>query len=103
MINGRLIILKPDGSKIESYMLTPPTLEMLQGFVGGYVERVPYFDKYEEEECVAYCDEEGKMKNYAFNGAATAAWFNNNEGVTIRDFLVGDIVILQGQAMRGWT
>lgn len=58
-------------------------IELLQGLVGGYVERISnqHFD-------LAFCDEEGKLKGKARNDVATKL-------LEIReDHLVGSVVLL---------
>ena len=76
-------------------------LEDMQKLVGGYIETVPYFDTYEGEPCIAFCDEEGKLKGKARNITATDAWYYGlmSRGIPVEpfsDYLVGDILIVQG-------
>lgn len=76
-------------------------LPKLQELVGGYIETVPHFKEYEGEKCVAFCDEEGKLKGHKINAEATKIWYNQPEMVKLgdrrfQDYLVGVVVIVQG-------
>lgn len=71
----------------------PPTLEELQAIVGGYIEVVPGFLTYNGELCIAYCDEEGSLKNKARNERASALW---REQTKRTGSLRGDVAILYG-------
>ena len=57
------------------------TLEELQGFVGGYIEMIPYTRP------VAYCNEEGRLKKLPFNTVAS---------IQFDQILCGDVI----QTMR---
>jgi Domain of unknown function (DUF3846) len=80
-------------------------LDNLQTAMGGYIERVPFFDKYEGKPCVAFCSEEGKIEHMQPNYPATLAWVHalrvqgktlgTNDGRMV-DFLVGSIAIVTG-------
>lgn len=94
-----MTVLKVDGT-VEVTEPDSVSLEDVQKGVGGYIEAVPYFDVYEGEECQAWCDEEGKIKNYPMNEDATKLWYRIM-GVRGGDYLVGDIVILTGQHVLG--
>ena len=81
-----VVVITPDGeapkvSKVDK----KPDLDELQELTGGYIQIVPnkWFDE-------VYCDEEGKLKGYAPNWAATKLL----EIDTSFDVLVGTIVIL---------
>ena len=91
---------------------SPPALAVLQETVGGYIERVPFFDCLPEsaalpkdyvQPCVAYCNEEGKLNGLPVNITATRMWANvlmcagRIETVDeIGDVLVGTIIVLWG-------
>lgn len=93
---GKVILIKTDGTVTETEQDKSPSLEQLQEMVGGYIEVVPMFNDHRGEECVVYCDEEGKIKNKRYNQTATEWW---NDCNTIGgDALVGDVVILVGDA-----
>ena len=73
-----------------------PQLKDLKEIVGGYVELVPYFNSYEKEYCIAFCDEEGKLphKKLPRNNVATILWYSVAGMRT--DYLVGPIAIVVG-------
>ena len=74
-----------------------PGLEALQEAVGGYIEVVPRFTKYKGRKCTALCDEEGKLKGYEVNLAATNEWWEQCPFIIGQDELVGDIAIVYGK------
>lgn len=77
------------------------SLPLLQKWVGGWIECVPHFTKYNGDECVAVCDEEGKLKHYPVNQLASQEWYKQI-GVSGGDFLVGPIVVLTGKHLEEW-
>jgi len=100
-MHGMAIIISPAGEFTEHHLTEPPSVPRLQEWVGGYIERVPLFTSYTQEdrtfECVTYCDEEGKLKGKHRNPEATALWMIAALPHSITpDFLVGDVVILFG-------
>lgn len=115
MIGRSYLYLPGDERPIVSEWNKPPTLQFLQTAVGGYIEAVPGFDTYlppdvsEEgfEACIAYCDEEGKLKGTPVNETATFLWdqalkrkrpYGIIDPVTRRvsDVLLGPVIILVG-------
>jgi Domain of unknown function (DUF3846) len=97
-MKGTITIFRPDAVISEQRKLdAPPGLEVLHELVGGYIERVPLWPKYEGQPCVALCDEEGKLKNYPVNMAATQAWRRVAPAFT-DDVLVGTVVVLTGDS-----
>lgn len=95
-MQGEMIIITTDGNVTTVPYSKKIPLEHLQKAVGGYIERVPLWDKYEGKDCVVYCDEEGKLKGKPMNQQATIAWFHAMEVGRHDDYLVGDIIILTG-------
>jgi hypothetical protein len=71
-----------------------PTLEDVQGLVGGYIERVLCLTIQhgwvEADSFQMWCDEEGLLKEKLFNPVASA--------IAGRE-IVGDVVILTGNAI----
>ena len=66
---------------------------------GGYIETIPYFETYEGQACVAFCNEEGKLNDLAFNLPATVLWHKVlRSDQRYRDQLVGPIAILTGDS-----
>lgn len=90
-----LITIKIDGTEDRITVDDVPTLDQMQSAVGGYIETVPYFERFEGKPCVAFCDEEGKLKQKPINEKATMKWAQHFDG-PIDDVLVGDIFIITG-------
>jgi hypothetical protein len=100
-MQGRMIVLRVDGT-VEAKDLKQASgiLSDLQGAVWGYIETVPAFDTYRDEDgrlhaCVALCNEEGKLKQLPVNERATILWRGQ---CATSDTLVGDVVVLYGDA-----
>ena len=92
---NRMVVLKTDGTvEVTDKLDTVPPLDVLQKGVGGYIETVPFFNKYEGKQCKAFCNEEGKLHNLPLNEHATALWVEQVGSVS--DVLMGDVVILSG-------
>ena len=94
-MEGKMTIIKADGTIDETNLVTTPSLETMQAAVEGYIELVPWFDTYEGEPCVAFCSAEGKLNDLPINVTATEAW-HGSIGHLCDDVLVGDIVIFTG-------
>jgi uncharacterized protein DUF3846 len=60
------------------------TLEELQGFVGGHIEKVPNTAR--RGKPIAYCNEDGRLKDLPFNPSASTIF-----GI----ILVGDVIQVQ--------
>lgn len=74
---------------------TNPPLDVLQKIVGGYIEAVPHFDRYGDRECVAFCNEEGKLNHMPMNARATYLWYACLAPQPfVPDALHGDVVIV---------
>jgi Domain of unknown function (DUF3846) len=100
---GKVTIIYDNG-EIMSAPATSLSLEKMQEMVGGYIERIPHFDEYEGERCVALCDEEGKIKGKTINIEATKLWYEQPRikylgGTRFMDQLVGAVVIIQGDEL----
>ena len=95
-MRGLLTIIQVDGAVSSEELAAPPALEELQRGVGGDIELVPYFTKYEGKPCVAFCDEDGKRKGLPINDHATALWHALVAALRGRDVLVGPVVIVSG-------
>lgn len=82
-------LIKVDGTKVE---ITQDTfsLEDLQNFVGGYIQRIQLFDGR-----AMYMNEEGKFANLSENKEAT--FLCDLSGIAMDDFVVGDVIILSEQ------
>jgi hypothetical protein len=91
-----MVVIKPDHSITSEKLLSIPELEQLRSGVGGSIEIVPRFIKFIKRDCVAFCDEEGKMKGKQFNLLAHTFWEACVGRKIVEDHLVGDIVIIVG-------
>lgn len=93
---GDIVQIHPSGMfEIHS---CPPTLKNLQALVGGYIEVVPGFNEFNKIPCIALCDEEGRLKQSSLNNRATIEWARCTKYSPT--YLVGDIVILTGDAKK---
>lgn len=93
-----LIILRADGTDEVTAQIEPPSLDQLQAAVGGYIERVPGFDRFDDKPCLAFCHEEGKLRGQRFNSLATSFWYASVGFAAMDDALVGDVVIVRASA-----
>lgn len=91
-----LIVIKSTGEIIRQPIDKTPSLGTLQNAVGGYIQMLPLFETFEGEDCVAFCNEEGKLEGLPYNEAATKFWTLAAD-IVLDDFLVGDIVIVTGK------
>jgi hypothetical protein len=117
-MRGQGTIVRVSGRQEVTYFDTARTpLEYLQEAVGGYIELVPNFttvrlddDHADPVPCIVFCDEEGKLNRKPINVEATRMWDmalrrlpSHPNGLTgpdnyLTDYLVGDIVIITGDA-----
>lgn len=95
-MKGTLTILKADGAVERIDLDRSPTLKELQSAVGGYIQIVPAFERFEGHPCIVICNEEGKLDLLPFNSEATAAW--QEIAGPHDDFLVGDVIVCTGDA-----
>jgi hypothetical protein len=94
-MKGQAIIYHTDGSITTTELTASPDLEFLQQAVGGHIEVVPYFDRLGDKPCVAFCNEEGKLKGLPINTHATLLW-GDAVGVQPNDVLCGDVLVITG-------
>jgi len=93
-MTGDLTVIRTDGT-IETIGLSkPPSLELMQEHVGGYIELIPHFKRYEGKPCVAFCDEDGRRKQLPPNAAATKLWAAQCAWSV--EWLVGNVAIITG-------
>lgn len=117
MSPGHLIAVRADGT-VEIWPLdAQPKLEVLKDIVGGYIEAVPWFDRlmghgvpalaemFKNEPCLAFCNEEGKLKGLPYNDLATRLWWTAlrrrdmsllHQG-RMTDTLCGNVAIATGE------
>jgi len=105
-MRGTMTVIEPESVSV-THLTAAPDLEVLQSAVGGWIEQVPGFTSFLDVEtkqrvaCVAFCNEEGKLKGLPFNGLATLAWISaiHADAFTVYpDNLVGAVVVLTGDA-----
>lgn len=106
---GTMRVLAVDGTVTETPYDSDPPLVDIQKAVGGYIEKVPYWDflspSAKDQPCVVYCNEDGKVMGLPVNDPATSAWaavcveqglVPSEEHLRSRDHLVGPIVVVFG-------
>lgn len=80
----KAVIIEPNGNiyirNVEDAEINP--------LVGGWIEFIPF-----GKDAVAYCNEEGKIKNLPRNPLATRLALQRKVGLHQFDYLVGTIVI----------
>lgn len=69
-----LTVLHPDGTSTATEYEKSQQLEVLQKAVGGSIELIGGFNRFNGRACQAYCNEEGKLDGLAPNLKATALW-----------------------------
>jgi hypothetical protein len=92
----KLVIIRTNGSVESRSIDSPPDHTALQQAVGGWIEMIPLFNQYSDEPCVAFCDEEGKLKGKVKNERADKLWKSQLPYRSYPDHLVGDIAIVVG-------
>lgn len=97
-MKGKMYIIRPDGTGSSRDLTEAPDYTELQTAVDGFIELVPFFTIFKNEECVAFCNEEGKIFNLEVNESATALWAEsmNRQGMPLGDVLMGTVVIITG-------
>jgi len=116
-MQGTLIKVSPDAITEEIPLDHEPTAAELHEHIGGYIELVPCFDHYLTRSsgtlrskwvaCLAFCDEEHKLKGLPINIAASSLWYAaldhqwTPEGAAsliphYRDYLGGTVLIIIG-------
>jgi hypothetical protein len=92
--------INADGSReyntIRNKQISPTLLEVIKDRLGGgYLQIVPEFTDYGARQCIAFCDEEGKLKGLPLNPKATYLWYACMAPQPFRqDTLHGPIVIV---------
>lgn len=92
----RTVLISTNGTILETPIKEPPSLDVLQKAVGGHIECVPYFTRYGEERCIAFCNEEGKLEGLPPNPVAQNLWEKAVGDGLLGDFLVGNILLVVG-------
>lgn len=101
-MKGQVHIIPPEGgvSDIEQHEFdAPPTLSVLQEYVGGYIEMVPLLKHFTTKDglkpCVAYCNEDGRHLGLPENKTANSMWADSDPMLQAYP-LVGTVVVLTG-------
>jgi hypothetical protein len=89
-----LTILHPDGTLTRREYEKSQQLDVFQQAVGGYIELIGGFTRFEGRARTAYCNEEGKLDGLKVNLYATALWGGCLQRVP-GDVLVGPVAIDQ--------
>lgn len=93
-MHGQLIVYDTDGTTTVTEYNQPPTLSDLQDAVGGYIERVPFFNGLNGQVAVAFCNDDNKLRlSLAVNKIATELW---RAQWKTADFLYGPIAVVVG-------
>lgn len=104
---GTMVVIKALGGTEVKTFNRRPDLQELQEKVGGFIEAVPDFTRYSvrqkdgtriAQECIVYCNEQGKLGGMQINRMATEEWGEclTNKGASLNDSLVGDVIVLYG-------
>jgi hypothetical protein len=78
-MNGAALLYPVGNAELGvEWMTHQPDLKFLQGAVGGYIQEIPLFNTIDFDghihDCVAFCNEEGKVDGLEFNIQATRLW-----------------------------
>jgi hypothetical protein len=101
-MKGTMLIISQDKTQNKLINLTRPDSDEFHKAVGGWLELVPYFNTIvwdgKLHDCIAFCDEEGKIKGKPTNFPATILWKLAQGRVNreVDDFLVGNICVVFG-------
>lgn len=94
-MQGKMTTIKPDGTITVMNYDHELSLDVLQKAVDGLIVVIPFFTEYEGQECVAFCNDEGKIHELPINELATKLW---KQQTPLDDVLHGAVVIVQGDA-----
>lgn len=94
-MKGEAYIYKTDNSIKHLTFTSSIPLSVLNAAVGGSIETVPYWNTHRGLPCVAFCNEEGKLKGLPYNVRANIAWLQERSH-DVDDILVGDIIVITG-------
>lgn len=92
-MKGITHIIETDSDKVMGIHYHPLSLEFMQTAVGGSIEIIPGFTRYMGKDCVAFCNEEGKLRNLPVNQDATMEWRWQHP---TPDILVGNVLVVTG-------
>lgn len=70
-----MTVIHPSGERQHEKRASAFPLDEIQEAVGGYIETVPHFDTFGNTECVAFCNDTGKLDGLDLNTPATYLWY----------------------------
>src|SRR5262245_57368035 len=92
----------PPGTAPETVRFTDANvLDKLREIVGGSIEVVPGWNRMFGQDCVVFCNEDGKGLGLPFNPGADLLWKQILRRQNLDaggDYLVGNIIVLIGDA-----
>lgn len=100
-MRGHMMMITVDGERtVRTYDKSPSLADLKAGLDGGRIELVPYFNRIEYQgkvrECIAFCNDEGKLCGLPSNQIATNLWYKVAPQMAYHDYLVGPIIVLWG-------
>lgn len=95
-MSGFIVVIPYDRRARRYRARMHPSLRRLQWIVGGSIEAVPHWTSFQGTDCVAYCNEEGKLEHLPINHVATAAWHHQAGLLSHPDWLCGHVVVIVG-------
>jgi hypothetical protein len=69
----KITVIKADGT-IDAQVVRRAELPFLQEMVGGNIEQIPHFAKYEGSKCRVWCNDEGRVIPLPKNDVASKLW-----------------------------
>jgi hypothetical protein len=89
-----ITIINTDGTTEQSEQEDCPDLAQLRKAVGGSIEAVPYWERWQDRQAVAFCNEEGKLEGLPINDRATMFWNLATSPWRTDDCLAGNVIII---------
>lgn len=69
-----LTIIKADGTTETQTVAKAAEYDAINKAVGGFIEAVPHFEKYQGRKCDAFVNEEGRLLDLPLNPQGTKLW-----------------------------
>ena len=92
-----ITILKSNGTREVHEYTSKPQLKELQRIVGGLIQLVPHWSKFDGRRADVWCNEEGRLNGLPFNEQATNMWLQvlGDGPFSYPPQLFGDIAVAQ--------